>query len=148
MKKFVLFTLLTLGSLIATAQGWKYDPQKAMLVSSEEFLSGDFDNPTCLGIAVGKIHGKDCVMIGLYGEYDCHDFRKNQQYIVVNFDRGKNTRWKIKEKDDTFFFIVDATRFIQQLTKCNMVSITLPVYDYGKKEFYFSADGYPLDYDY
>lgn len=147
MKRFLLYTLLILCALTSSAQGWRYEDDKAMLLSSPEFLDEDIENPTALMAIVGKKGGKDFVLFMLYGNYDCHDFRKNQQYILARFAFGeKEKRWRIKEVDDHVFSVVDSASFVRLLRKSEIFFVTLPVYEYGKKQFMFFTEGYPLDW--
>ena len=137
-------------SLVAMAQyGWYYNDDQAILMSDSEYLEGDFDDPTRLGIVVGG-NNVDYVAMGIHGT-GLTDFRDSQLYVVVSFDFGKSERWRIKElKTDKsqfkFFVIVSTEKFINRLRKCEHVSVTLPIYKYGKQTFYLNANGYPLDW--
>lgn len=147
---YIIVMLFAWGS--ACAQGWHYMEQQALIASDTEYLTGDFDSPTQLIVGVDRHSGKDAVVMMLTGECSIHDFRKSQQYVIVNFDHTGGVKWRITELRDNHdkrfsaFFITDAARFIKHLRKCESMTVTLPVYNYGITTFYFNADGYPLDW--
>lgn len=153
MRKATLLLIMCLASLMAVAQdGWQYlDDGRAMIISEPQYFSGYDGTPTCYGVMVGKIDGQDRVMLGLYGEKTIHDFRKNQQYVVVSFDFGKSERWRINHVNGNaatyqYITIVNADQFIRRLRRSENISITLPIFGLGNKTFYFRTGGYPLDW--
>ena len=153
MKKTLFILLMCAYVMNAMAQsGWQYDTpnDNPLIVSSPEYFSGYDSDATYLGIMVGDSNGKNMVLIGLYGEKEIHDFRDNQQYVVVSFDWGKDVKWKIKQVEAgskfQYFVIVNADNFIQHLRTANHIAISLPVYKVGIKTFHFSTGGYPLDW--
>lgn len=150
MKKIATILLMCVMSLTASAEGWQYDNNKAIMMSDPIFLDGDYNNPTCLGLVVDASYDKDLVAMGLQGD-GLTNFRENQLYVVVKFDWGKDERWRIKEiyTDDSkfkFFLIVSTDKFIKRLRSCDSIQVTLPVYKNGTQTFYFNCNGYPLDW--
>ena len=150
MRRLVILLMMCAISLTAAAQGWQYRNNKAIMMSDPNFLDGDYDNPTYLGLVVDASYDKDLVAMGLQGD-GLTNFRKNQLYVVVKFDWGKDERWRIKEiyTDDSkfkFFLIVSTDKFIKRLRSCNSIQVTLPVYQNGTQTFYFNTNGYPLDW--
>ena len=150
MRRIAIILLMCATSLVAIAEGWHYQENQAILMSGAEFLDDDFDNPTYLGIMIDGRHEQDVVAIGIQGD-GLTDFRASQLYVVVSFNRGKSEKWRIKELNNEasqykFFMIVSASKFINRLRSCESLQVTLPIYEYGTKTFYFFADGYPLDW--
>ncbi len=139
-------------ALAAMAQnGWLYEGDKAMLISAPEHLSGYDGDETYLGVMVGKADKGNRVLVGLYGEKTTHDFRDNQQYVVVSFDWGKDVKWRIRQVEANgakyqYFIIVNADKFIQHLRSAKHIAISLPVFEVGITTFHFGTGGYPLDW--
>ena len=150
MKKLALILLLSLMSLGASAEGWEYDNNKAIIVSIPTYEWGDEGTSLSMMVCDTQSKNGDAVLLYLYGDVIDFDFRPKQQYIVVSFfDHKKDTRWRIRsfESDGhTFLAIVDSANFIKRLRNSQTISITLPVYEQGTHTFSFSAYGYPLDW--
>ena len=72
-------------SLGAFAKGWEYDSGYANLLSSYNDIDGGHV-VTILCLIVGKddYGEKDLAVCILAGEYENHDFRKGQEYIIVD----------------------------------------------------------------
>lgn len=147
MKQIALILLMYATSLVAMADGWEYEDDKAILVSIPQYLDEDY---TCLNILVLNTAKGDEVLLYLYGEIVDFDFRPRQEYIVVSFfDHKKSSRWKIKEvnvNDQPVVVIVDSANFIKRLRSTDTLSVKLPVYEQGTQTFTFSSYGYPLDW--
>lgn len=139
-------------AFIGKADGWRYEQGGAILDSFHNYVTGDWDKPTRLGIlAIEDYGGKEAVMMVLVGECDITDFRDNQMYVVVSFDGNKAQRWRIKmdkynEREFNAFTIVNATAFLKHLQEAESISVTLPLYKQGTQTFRFYAGGYPLDW--
>jgi hypothetical protein len=152
MKKTALLLIMCLFAVVALAQnGWIYNDGKAMLISAPENFSGYDGAATYLGMMVGKAEQGNRVLVGLYGDKTIHDFRDNQQYVIVSFDWGKDEKWRIKQVETNgakyqFFVIVNADNFIKKLRSAKHIAISLPVYKEGVHTFNFGTGGYPLDW--
>ena len=151
MKKLLLF-LMCATAMTATAQtGWIYGEKIALIKSLENYFTDDFDNPTYMRIIVGTDDdNQDVVMIGAEGYRPQYNFRANQEYIVVDFV-GVQTKWAIEkapaeDKPMQYFFVTSASKFIEALRQTDIFTISMPLLFHGTQTFYFSANGYPLDW--
>lgn len=152
MKK-ILFILLALLPFMAVAEsGWIYTEYGAGIDSDYEYVTGDYDSPTILRLMLSKdAKGRNVLIFVLKGECQIHSFRKNQQYVKVEFGMFDVDKWRIKEVDYQgwhcqAFLIVNVDQFIRKLKKAEYFSVTLPLYEHGTQTFFFNADGYPLDW--
>ena len=152
MRRTALLLIMCLASLASVAQsGWYYEDGKAAIMSNEDYVSGDWDNPTTLMLMIGdNKQGSTMAVAMLQGEFSIHNFRAKQHYVVVDFD-GEQHRFKVKpieEGDLAFsgFVILDTASLITQLRTAQMFSITLPLYKHGVRTFIFNTNGYPLDW--
>ena len=153
MKRFIIYTLFICAAFSTLAQGWQYKGDDALLASNDNYITGDFDKPTRLCIFVGYDRENDIehVVMLLQGECDISNFRQNQMYVVVSFDYEKEQRWRIKKEkvngnEFAAFSIVNTTAFIKHLQNAESIRVTLPIFQQGTQTFYFSANGYPLDW--
>lgn len=143
---------MCLASLASMAQsGWYYENGKAAIMSNEDYVTGDWDNPTTLMLMIGSNKEGDTMAVAmLQGECSIHDFRERQMYVVIAFD-GEQSKFKIKQITDgdlafSGFVILDTASLIERLRTSQMFSITLPLYKHGVRTFIFNADGSPLDW--
>lgn len=153
MRRVAAIIILCVVTLSAMAQsGWMYDNGKAGIVSDYEFIKGNYDQPTRLVLTITvNNHGDNIVLAVLKGECDIHDFRENQQYVVMEFDVLESKKWEIApvpfgERKFNAFLFGDADALIEKLKDCETFAISLPLYDVGVQKFYFHANGYPLDW--
>lgn len=152
MRKAALILLMCATSLVAMADGWLYGSGKAGIESHYEFINGNYDKPTTLRLYVGiDESGHEGVMAILEGECDIHDFRDNQQYVMVDFGDLERHKWVIqqvpyKNRKYKAFIFGDAGNLIERLRECDTFTITLPLHGVGTRTFYFYTDGYPLDW--
>jgi hypothetical protein len=152
MKKIALSLFMLVMAFSAMADGWIYENDGAGIESGYEYVTGNYDRPTVLRVFVMKDENKkNIVLCVLEGECTTHNFRKNQQYVKVEFGWGDSQKWTIKEvpfegSNYQAFQIVNATRFITKLKKAEYFEIVLPLYGHGTQDFHFSANGYPLDW--
>ena len=151
MRKIAIILIMCATSLVAMADGWQYGSGIAVVNSSEEYFSNDFDNPTFMRIIVSTDNENlDIVMVGVEGYQPNYHFRRNQEYVVADFD-GIQSKWAIEkvnidEKPVQYFYIKEATKFIEVLKKYDYFTITLPLLFNGNTTFHFYTNGYPLDW--
>lgn len=128
--------------------GWDYTDQRAILISHVELF--DREDATVLGIIVANTIKGDDVLLYLHGDITEFALRPKQQYIVASFfDKKKKTRWAVTPitiNGNTILKLVNPQGFINKLRTADFFSITLPIAEEGTQTFYFSADGYPLDW--
>ena len=154
MRKAALILLMCVTSLVAMAEGWEYAPSKAGIQSEHYRLHGYGHQPTALSfILVHNDKGENVVLCILEGECTIHDFVEGQKYVCISFGDFVQHKYEIKEityKDEQFraFLVGNADEIIERLKECENFSIIVPLYNYGKHTFYFSAVGYPLYWQY
>lgn len=150
MRRTALLLIMCLASLASMAQnGWLYKDSVALLLSDEEYLGNSFDNPAYLKILLGSDENGDMALIGIEGEIAFYKFRERQQYIVADFG-GERTKWDIEvvrgENFLKYVAVLDASRFINKLREFDFFTITVPLAVKGTITFYFTTNGYPLDW--
>ena len=152
MRKIFLILLMCAISLVMMADGWNYSGGNAGIASTIEHINGDYSEGTAIYLVVGKNDaGVDGVMCILLGKYDIHDFRENQQFVVMEFDGMERQRWEIQpvpyqNRNYCAFILNYASDLIAKLRECEIFTITLPLLNVGTHTFYFYTDGYPLDW--
>ena len=148
MKRFIIYTLFICAAFSTLAQGWQYDDDKSIIVSSPE-LSSD-NELIMLGLVAAEFNNSEHVLLYLNGAVTRFALRDNQQYIVASFyDGKKSSKWAVKSstiKGQNILAITNASKFIDRLCTSDMFSITLPIEDMGVTTFTFISDGYPLDW--
>lgn len=158
MRRTAIIALLALLCFMAQADEhvWNYRTNEngtfAGILSNVEYLDGDYDKQgTALGVFVGKVDGKDCVELQLFGDYSTHDLNGKRNTIVASFNGGKTQRWKVTFVEFNGFKysrvrIVNSALFIRNLKKAEWFEITLPVYGQGATSFMFYCNKYPLEW--
>lgn len=149
MKRLALYIIMCLAAT-SMSGSWHYEENNTFIASADEYISGDYDQPTTLAIYVVSHRGVNGVVGGIFGEYCIHDFRPSQQYVMIDFGQGRE-RWKVRPFEvngtaESSFIFDDPDALIRKLCEAESFTVTLPLYRVGTHTFYFNADGYPLDF--
>ncbi len=142
MKKVIIILIMCVMSFSAFAKGWEYDRGYATLLSSfNDIEGGNLGTILCLIVGKDDYGEKDLAVCILAGEHENHNFRKGQEYIIVEdyrfdiIERGKAMR------------IIDTPSLLELLRQYDSTFyITLPVLGVGVVTFFFDPNGYPLDW--
>lgn len=94
MKRLALYIIMCLAAT-SMSGSWHYEENNTFIASADEYISGDYDQPTTLAIYVVSHRGVNGVVGGIFGEYCIHDFRPSQQYVMIDFGQGRE-RWKVR----------------------------------------------------
>lgn len=142
MKKVIILLIMCAISLSAFSKGWEYDSGYATLMSSfNDIEGGNLGTILCLIVGKDDYGEKDLAVCVLAGEHENHDFRKGQEYIIV-----EGYKFDILKRGDVMR-IIDTLSLLELLRQYDdTFYISLPVLGVGVVTFYFDPNGYPLDW--